>query len=263
MFGLVCFLTRPLLLCCRVLKPPGGGSSDIFGAAEAQQSPRKVKQYMASNITLTDGVAPPSGTGPGSTSSAASTTSSNETPPSPPTGSPIRNGTAPEQAQQVESQAQAQAQAQQTQAQAQETQAQAQEAQEAQGAEAQTPLEPEQVAAAGKAPDGEPRGRTFQMQSHFSLGYDKPATPVKGEAQGESVPVTETGTYPAQPNAARLHPPSCTLSPRTGAARRGATTRQPRPAGPRTAVSGVHFRSGNAALHCHSLTHSQDYVLVC
>ncbi|XP_034249259.1 jupiter microtubule associated homolog 1-like isoform X2 [Thrips palmi] len=41
----------------KVLKPPGGGSSDIFGvgAGEAQQSPRKVKQYMASNISLTDG----------------------------------------------------------------------------------------------------------------------------------------------------------------------------------------------------------------
>lgn len=75
----------------RVLKPPGGGSSDIFGAAETQQSPRKVKQYMASNITLTDGPAPPSGTGPGSTSSAASTTSSGETSPSPPSGSPTRN----------------------------------------------------------------------------------------------------------------------------------------------------------------------------
>lgn len=72
----------------KVLKPPGGGSSDIFGVGEAQQSPRKVKQYMASNISLTDGVPAPSG--PGSTSSAAST-SSGETTPSPPTGSPTRN----------------------------------------------------------------------------------------------------------------------------------------------------------------------------
>ena len=150
----------------KVLKPPGGGSSDIFGVGEAQQSPRKVKQYMASNISLTDGVPAPSG--PGSTSSAAST-SSGETTPSPPTGSPTRNGTAPDPA---SAPAPAQTQTHD---------------------EAQTDL----VLAAGKAPDGEPRGRTFQMQSHFSLGYDKPATPVKGDGEivqeKEGNPVTGEG----------------------------------------------------------------------
>ncbi|KAJ1527637.1 hypothetical protein ONE63_007599 [Megalurothrips usitatus] len=93
----------------RVLKPPGGGSSDIFGAGEAQQSPRKVKQYMASNISLTDGAPAPSG--PGSTSSAASTASSGETPsPGSPTGTPTRNGTAAGEATQATGQAQAQEQ---------------------------------------------------------------------------------------------------------------------------------------------------------
>lgn len=144
----------------KVLKPPGGGSSDIFGVGggEAQQSPRKVKQYMASNISLTDGVAAPSGTGPGSTSSAASTASSGETPsPGSPTGlSPARNGTA-----------------------------QAQEAQQAQ----QDVGVVGEVMAAGKAPDGEPRGRQFQMQSHFSLGGDdKPDAPVAQTRSEASAP---------------------------------------------------------------------------
>lgn len=149
----------------RVLKPPGGGSSDIFGVGggEAQQSPRKVKQYMASNISLTDGVAAPSGTGPGSTSSAASTASSGETPsPGSPTGlSPARNGTA---------------------------QAQPQQAQEAQQAQQDVGVVGE-VMAAGKAPDGEPRGRQFQMQSHFSLGGDdKPDAPVAQTRSEASAP---------------------------------------------------------------------------
>lgn len=172
-----------------MLKPPGGGSSDIFGVGggEAQQSPRKVKQYMASNISLTDGAAP-TPSGPGSTSSAASTASSGETPSpgSPITGSPTRNGTAPQEAQE------------------------AQQAQAGQGVEA--------VAAAGKAPDGEPRGRQFQMESHFSLGYDKPATPAK--AEGEAEPAAR-GTYPPRADTARSGP----LRDRRG--RRGAE-----PAGP-------------------------------
>lgn len=160
----------------KVLKPPGGGSSDIFGAAEAQQSPRKVKQYMASNISLTDGAPAPSGTGPGSTSSAASTASSGETPsPGSPTGSPTRNGTA--QAGQAEQTGQSSV-----------PQEGPQEApQGGQGDEVQV-----EVQAAGKAPDGEPRGRQFQMESHFSLGYDKPATPVK-QAEGEAVRAAQDG----------------------------------------------------------------------
>jgi hypothetical protein len=40
------------------------------------------------------------------------------------------------------------------------------------------------------------------MQSHFSLGYDKPATPVKGD--GEIV--QEKGTYRAS-IAGRIHTP--------------------------------------------------------
>ncbi|XP_034249260.1 uncharacterized protein LOC117650078 isoform X3 [Thrips palmi] len=45
--------------------------------------------------------------------------------------------------------------------------------------------------AAGKAPDGEPRGRQFQMQSHFSLGGDeKPAAPA---AQASSEPQAQDG----------------------------------------------------------------------
>lgn len=39
-----CFLTR-FRLGCRVLKPPGGGSSDIFGAAPDETSPRRVKAH--------------------------------------------------------------------------------------------------------------------------------------------------------------------------------------------------------------------------
>ncbi|KAE8743656.1 hypothetical protein FOCC_FOCC010800 [Frankliniella occidentalis] len=105
-----------------------------------------MKPGMVSSISLTDGPVAPSA-GPGSTSSAASS-SSGETPsPGSPTGSPTRNGTA---------------------------QTGSQQQQQVSGDVA--------VAAAGKAPDGEPRGRQFQMQSHFSLGYDKGASPVKGEA---------------------------------------------------------------------------------
>ncbi|XP_052126409.1 microtubule-associated protein Jupiter [Frankliniella occidentalis] len=147
----------------RVLKPPGGGSSDIFGVGggEIQQSPRKMKPGMVSSISLTDGPVAPSA-GPGSTSSAASS-SSGETPsPGSPTGSPTRNGTA---------------------------QTGSQQQQQVSGDVA--------VAAAGKAPDGEPRGRQFQMQSHFSLGYDKGASPVKGEAaQPDGNPVTGEGYKP-------------------------------------------------------------------
>jgi len=37
------------LYFCRVLRPPGGGSSDIFGS-EMPQTPRNVKNRMVSNI---------------------------------------------------------------------------------------------------------------------------------------------------------------------------------------------------------------------
>lgn len=36
----------------RVLKPPGGGTSDIFGPAEPVEQPRKVRQQPASNLFL-------------------------------------------------------------------------------------------------------------------------------------------------------------------------------------------------------------------
>ncbi|KAK3915069.1 Microtubule-associated protein Jupiter [Frankliniella fusca] len=163
----------------RVLKPPGGGSSDIFGigGGEVQQSPRKMKPGMVSNISLTDGPVAPSGTGPGSTSSAASSTSGETPSPGSPTGSPTRNGTA-----QTGSQQHAQ--------------------QQVSG----------EVAAAGKAPDGEPRGRQFQMESHFSLGYDKAASPVKGEAAQQapaSLEASLAGTpgTPSYPFPFRYHFP--------------------------------------------------------
>lgn len=38
------------LNCCRVLKPPGGGSSDIFGAAPEETSPRRVKNHNQSQL---------------------------------------------------------------------------------------------------------------------------------------------------------------------------------------------------------------------
>lgn len=36
--------------CFRVLKPPGGGSSDIFGAAPEETSPRRVKTHNQSQL---------------------------------------------------------------------------------------------------------------------------------------------------------------------------------------------------------------------
>lgn len=43
------FLTSLLFFCFRVLKPPGGGSSDIFGA-DNPTTPRSIKNRMQSNI---------------------------------------------------------------------------------------------------------------------------------------------------------------------------------------------------------------------
>lgn len=40
----------PLFHCFRVLKPPGGGSSDIFGAAPEETSPRRVKNHNQSQL---------------------------------------------------------------------------------------------------------------------------------------------------------------------------------------------------------------------
>ncbi|BET00779.1 Microtubule-associated protein Jupiter [Nesidiocoris tenuis] len=42
----------------RVLKPPGGGTSDIFGANGESVNVRRVKNHLASNVFLSDG--PPS-----------------------------------------------------------------------------------------------------------------------------------------------------------------------------------------------------------
>nr|BAN20472.1 unkown protein [Riptortus pedestris] len=45
----------------RVLKPPGGGSSDIFGTGGSQQdgnTPRRVKNHQHSNLFLNDDPAP-------------------------------------------------------------------------------------------------------------------------------------------------------------------------------------------------------------
>lgn len=39
-----------LFHCFRVLKPPGGGSSDIFGAAPEETSPRRVKNHNQSQL---------------------------------------------------------------------------------------------------------------------------------------------------------------------------------------------------------------------
>lgn len=36
----------------RVLKPPGGGTSDIFGPAEPAEQPRRMRQQPASNLFL-------------------------------------------------------------------------------------------------------------------------------------------------------------------------------------------------------------------
>ena len=46
-----------LYCCCRVLKPPGGGSSDIFGTSEAiQQSPRRAHaNHLQSSVFGTNG----------------------------------------------------------------------------------------------------------------------------------------------------------------------------------------------------------------
>lgn len=44
-----CLLKKQCFLCCRVLKPPGGGSSDIFGAAP-DESPRRVKHHNQSQL---------------------------------------------------------------------------------------------------------------------------------------------------------------------------------------------------------------------
>lgn len=44
-------LTRSLL-CFRVLKPPGGGSSDIFGSGPEETSPRRVKTHNQSQLGL-------------------------------------------------------------------------------------------------------------------------------------------------------------------------------------------------------------------
>ncbi|XP_026674779.1 microtubule-associated protein Jupiter-like isoform X1 [Ceratina calcarata] len=41
------------LICFRVLKPPGGGSSDIFGAAPDETSPRRVKNHQQSQLGST------------------------------------------------------------------------------------------------------------------------------------------------------------------------------------------------------------------
>ncbi|KMQ95233.1 microtubule-associated protein jupiter-like protein [Lasius niger] len=44
------FLFTILVLLCRVLKPPGGASSDIFGAAPEETSPRRVKTHNQSQL---------------------------------------------------------------------------------------------------------------------------------------------------------------------------------------------------------------------
>lgn len=38
-----------IVLFCRVLKPPGGGSSDLFGGS-IPSTPRSARNHMASNI---------------------------------------------------------------------------------------------------------------------------------------------------------------------------------------------------------------------
>jgi len=53
----------------RVLKPPGGGSSDIFGGPDDATSPRRVKNHNASQLTGFFGDnAPKNGTSTGTTS---------------------------------------------------------------------------------------------------------------------------------------------------------------------------------------------------
>lgn len=41
------------LSCFRVLKPPGGGSSDIFGGAPEETSPRRIKNHNHSQLGST------------------------------------------------------------------------------------------------------------------------------------------------------------------------------------------------------------------
>jgi hypothetical protein len=46
--------TRPvyfiILINFRVLKPPGGGSTDIFGSDDTPMTPRSIRNHMKSNI---------------------------------------------------------------------------------------------------------------------------------------------------------------------------------------------------------------------
>ena len=62
----------------KVLKPPGGGSSDIFGSAPEETSPRRVKNHNQSQL----GSALFGGEGPASNNS-------NETPRGKPDGNPV------------------------------------------------------------------------------------------------------------------------------------------------------------------------------
>ncbi|XP_073977525.1 uncharacterized protein isoform X4 [Rhodnius prolixus] len=60
----------------RVLKPPGGGSSDIFGTTGGSQETnfRRVKNHLASNVFLSDEPTAPSMTNGGGQSIAAAPT---------------------------------------------------------------------------------------------------------------------------------------------------------------------------------------------
>jgi hypothetical protein len=39
-----------ILINFRVLKPPGGGSTDIFGSDDTPMTPRSIRNHMKSNI---------------------------------------------------------------------------------------------------------------------------------------------------------------------------------------------------------------------
>lgn len=64
----------------RVLKPPGGGSSDIFGAAPEETSPRRVKNHNQSQLGSAL-----FGDGPNNTNK----NSNNDTPRNKPDGNPV------------------------------------------------------------------------------------------------------------------------------------------------------------------------------
>lgn len=50
LFSFFSLIVPPFSRCSRVLKPPGGGSSDIFGAAPEETSPRRIKAHNQSQL---------------------------------------------------------------------------------------------------------------------------------------------------------------------------------------------------------------------